>query len=135
MRTPARAPSDPRPTLVAMSSTTPPSQPGPAPSEPAGSTGVLEREELREQQSPGDDERYAHYVRKDKIMASALSGDPVIALCGKVWVPGRDPKKYPVCPTCKAIYEGINPPGGDEGAGSGKGRGWPFGRGGSGSGE
>lgn len=106
-----------------MSSTIPSSQPGPAPSEPAGGTGVLEREELREQQSPGDDERYAHYVRKDKIMASALSGDPVIALCGKVWVPGRDPKKYPVCPTCKAIYEGINPGAGDDhGAGTGSGR-------------
>src|SRR3954451_688640 len=109
-----------------MSSTTPDQPTGPqAPSTPstAGGTGVLEREELREQVSPGDDERYAHYVRKDKITASAVSGQPVVALCGKVWTPGRDPKRYPVCPTCKAIYEGMN-----EGAGSGKGRGWPFGR-------
>ncbi len=37
-------------------------------------------------------------------MASALDGTPVVALCGKVWVPGRDPKKYPVCPMCKEIY-------------------------------
>ncbi|HLT84644.1 MAG TPA: DUF3039 domain-containing protein [Phototrophicaceae bacterium] len=116
-----------------MSSTTPPSSEPAGPST-AGSTGVLEREEQREQASPGDDERYAHYVRKDKITASAVSGQPVIALCGKVWTPGRDPKKYPVCPTCKAIYEEMQG-GGDE-AGSGKGRGWPFGRrGGSGSGE
>ena len=28
-------------------------------------------------------------------MQSALSGKPVIALCGKVWVPGRDPGKFP----------------------------------------
>ncbi|MFE6462341.1 DUF3039 domain-containing protein, partial [Streptomyces cinereoruber] len=34
----------------------------------------------------GDHERYAHYVQKDKIMASALDGTPVVALCGKVWV-------------------------------------------------
>ncbi|WP_127130530.1 DUF3039 domain-containing protein [Georgenia sp. SYP-B2076] len=123
-----------------MSSTTPdqPTGPQPAPSpSTAGGTSVLEREELREQTSPGDDERYAHYVRKDKITASAITGQPVIALCGKVWTPGRDPKKYPVCPTCKAIYEGMNP-GGDEG-GTGRG-GWPFGRGkgkggASGSGE
>jgi len=44
-------------------------------------------------------------VKKDKILKSALSGKPVIALCGKVWVPGRDPEKFPVCPTCKEIYE------------------------------
>ncbi|GAA4434316.1 DUF3039 domain-containing protein [Georgenia halophila] len=118
-----------------MSSTTPPSSPQePAPPSTGGSTGVIEREELREQASPGDDERYAHYVRKDKITAAAVAGEPVVALCGKVWTPGRDPKKYPVCPTCKAIYEGIGDQG--ESSGSGKGRGWPFGRkGGSGSGE
>ena len=53
----------------------------------------------------GDHDRYAHYVKKDTILKSALSGKPVIALCGKVWVPGRDPEKFPVCPTCKEIYE------------------------------
>jgi hypothetical protein len=31
-----------------------------------------------------------------------------------VWVPSRDPKRYPVCPTCKEIYEGL-PPGDDGG--------------------
>ena len=34
-----------------------------------------------------------------------MSGKPVIALCGKVWLPGRDPEKFPVCPTCKEVYE------------------------------
>ncbi|MBB4933702.1 hypothetical protein F4561_004522 [Lipingzhangella halophila] len=52
----------------------------------------------------GDRERYAHYVQKEKITESAVTGSPVIALCGKVWVPNRDPKKYPVCPECKDIY-------------------------------
>ena len=58
-----------------------------------------------EQVEEGDHDRYSHYVKKDKILRSALSGKPVIALCGKVWVPGRDPEKFPVCPTCKEIYE------------------------------
>lgn len=58
---------------------------------------------------PGDHERYSHYVRKEKIVESAVLGSPVIALCGKVWVPGRDPQKFPVCPTCKDIYEGLRP--------------------------
>ena len=54
---------------------------------------------------PGDHERYAHYVRKDKVVESAVMGTPVVALCGKVWIPNRDPEKFPVCPECKEIYE------------------------------
>ena len=57
----------------------------------------------------GDHERYSHYVRKEKIVESAVLGNPVVALCGKVWVPGRDPKKFPVCPTCQDIYDGLLP--------------------------
>lgn len=77
--------------------------------ETAGGTDVLDREleELleKEQIEDGDHERFAHYVQKDKILESALTGKPVIALCGKVWVPGRDPEKFPVCPDCKKIYD------------------------------
>lgn len=116
-----------------MAASQPPGYPD-APSapsaQPAGSTGVLEREETREQVEPGDHERYAHYVRKDKILASAVSGQPVVALCGKVWTPGRDPSKYPICPTCKAIYEQLR--GGEGSGGSGSGG---SGSGGSGSGD
>lgn len=107
-----------------MAASQPPGYPD-APSapsaQPAGGTGVLEREETREQVQPGDHERYAHYVRKDKILASAVSGQPVVALCGKVWTPGRDPSKFPICPTCKAIYEGLRGegPGGPGSSGSG----------------
>jgi len=54
---------------------------------------------------PGDHERYSHYVRKDKVVESAVMGNPVVALCGKVWIPNRDPEKFPVCPECKEIYE------------------------------
>jgi hypothetical protein len=69
---------------------------------------LLERE-VQEIIEPGDHERYSHYVRKEKIVESAVLGHPVTALCGKVWVPGRDPQKFPVCPTCKEIYEGLRP--------------------------
>ena len=34
-------------------------------------------------------------------------GTPVVALCGKVWVPSRDPEKYPVCPECKDAWENL----------------------------
>jgi hypothetical protein len=81
------------------------------PSGPSTSTSVIEREKVEEQlQEPGDHERFAHYVRKNKIMESALSGEPVVALCGKVWVPNRDPKRFPVCPTCKEIHAGLRAP-------------------------
>lgn len=55
----------------------------------------------------GDHEKFAHYVEKEKIVESAVTGKPVIALCGKVWVPGRDPSKFPICPDCQKIYESL----------------------------
>jgi hypothetical protein len=79
------------------------------PDRTGGGTSTLDREleELieKEQLEDGDHERFAHYVQKDKILESAVTGKPVRALCGKKWVPGRDPQKFPVCPTCKEIYE------------------------------
>ena len=66
---------------------------------------TLDRTETRDLTEPGDAERFSHYVRKEKILESAMSGDPVIALCGKVWVPGRDPNKFPICPMCKEILD------------------------------
>jgi Protein of unknown function (DUF3039) len=74
---------------------------------PGGSTRL--DEDVRPDLSfgDGDHERFAHYVDKDKIVDSAVLGTAVVALCGKVWVPSRDPKKFPVCPECKEIYEGM----------------------------
>ena len=70
--------------------------------------GVLIEEQTKNLE-PGDHERFSHYVRKEKIVESAVMGTPVIALCGKVWVPGRDPQKFPVCPICQEIYDGLRP--------------------------
>lgn len=74
-----------------------------------GSLSVLDREleKLIEdaQIEDGDHERFSHYVPKDRIVESAVTGKPVRALCGKKWTPSRDPEKFPVCPECKKIYE------------------------------
>ncbi len=79
--------------------------------QPGGGTDTLDREleELLEKEAveAGDHDLFSHYVQKEKILESALSGEPVIALCGKVWTPGRDPEKFPVCPECKEIYESL----------------------------
>jgi hypothetical protein len=78
---------------------------------PAGfGTGVLVDEQVDRDlrtTDDGDHERLSHYVPKDKLMDAMVNGTPVIALCGKVWVPSRDPEKYPVCPECKEIWESM----------------------------
>ena len=65
----------------------------------------------------GDHERFSHYVDKDKLTEAMVMGTPVVALCGKVWTPSRDPQRFPVCPECKDIWESLDKD--DEGDGSG----------------
>ncbi len=100
--------------------------------DPQSAVGVLERTETKREKDPGDGDRFAHFVRKDRVDASLVTGQPVVALCGKVWIPSRDASQYPVCPRCKALRDGMGK----------NGRNWPFsdgsggssGSGGSGSG-
>jgi hypothetical protein len=68
-------------------------------------TDLLTRPDLAD--DDGGHDRYSHYVKKEKIVESAVTGKPVRALCGKKWIPSRDPEKYPICPACKEIYEGL----------------------------
>ena len=70
-----------------------------------GDTDLLTRPEL--QDDDGGHDRFAHYVKKEKVVESAVTGKAVKALCGKKWIPSRDPEKYPICPACKEIYDGI----------------------------
>ena len=54
----------------------------------------------------GDHERMAHIVfPKEKITEAMITGDPVIALCGKIWTPSRDPERFPVCAGCIENFE------------------------------
>ncbi len=78
----------------------------------SGDTLLDERTDARLDE--GDHERFAHYVKKDKIVESAVTGSPIQALCGKVWIPNRDPSKFPVCPDCQAIIDGLFPGGGGD---------------------
>ena len=54
---------------------------------------------------PGDSERFSHYARTEDITRAYIEGTPVIALCGKVWVPNRDPSRFPLCPECKRLFD------------------------------
>ena len=74
---------------------------------PGFGTDVLEETQRDERTTPtsdGDHERLSHYVPKDKLMDAMINGTPVVALCGKVWIPSRDPERFPVCPECKEIW-------------------------------
>jgi hypothetical protein len=52
----------------------------------------------------GDHDRFSHYVTKEDAMKAYVDGVQVTALCGKKWIPSRDPERFPVCPVCKDLY-------------------------------
>jgi hypothetical protein len=68
-------------------------------------TDLLTRPELEDDE--GGHDRFAHYIKKEKVVESAVTGKAVRALCGEKWVPSHDPEKYPICPTCKAIFDSM----------------------------
>ena len=69
------------------------------------STGVTQEVESEILLDEGDHDRFSHYARKADIVESAVTGKPIVALCGKVWVPDRNPDRFPLCPRCKDLYE------------------------------
>lgn len=57
-----------------------------------------------------DEPKFFHYVRKDRIAESAVTGTHVVALCGEVFPVTRSPKPgAPVCPECQRIYKALPP--------------------------
>ena len=74
---------------------------------PCNNHGVTDTHTLKEPRTAdptdGEDDRVAHYVRKDDIVRSNVEGIPVKALCGKTWIPNRVPDGLPVCPACTEI--------------------------------
>jgi len=66
-------------------------------------TTTSQESDIRLDQGDGDHDRFSHYVRKEDIVRSNVEGVEVMALCGKKWIPHRDPDRYPICPTCREI--------------------------------
>lgn len=54
-----------------------------------------------------DEPKYAHYAESGSVTEGYVLGKPVVAICGEVFVPSRDPKKFPLCPICKEIVEAL----------------------------
>ena len=72
-----------------------------------GFTDTLNETKADTELSGEDRDRFSHYVEKDQVAEAYIMGTPVIALCGKIWVPSRDPEKFPVCPQCKEIFNSL----------------------------
>ncbi len=68
---------------------------------------IDERKGLDERLDDGDHDRFAHICRKEDIARAYVTGEAIEALCGKKWVPSRDPDRYPVCPSCKEALSSL----------------------------
>ena len=74
------------------------------------STQTIERPDVREDTSTTDNDtpKYFHYVKKDQIVESAVSGKMVVALCGETFPVTKQAKPgSPVCPDCERVYKGL----------------------------
>jgi len=59
----------------------------------------------------GNHDKFAHIVigGTDAVVNAMVTGEPVTALCGKVWVPGSNGAGFDMCPTCEEIGKHIDP--------------------------
>ena len=74
------------------------------------STQTIERPDVREDTSTTDNDtpKDFHYVTKDQIVESAVSGKMVVALCGETFPVTKQAKPgSPVCPDCERIFKGL----------------------------
>ncbi len=73
------------------------------------STATLERPDVRtDEQTDDDTPKFFHYVKKDKIVESAVMGNMVVALCGETFPVTKQARPgSPVCPKCEEIYQSL----------------------------
>jgi len=45
----------------------------------------------------------AHIVTQQDLIESQITGKAIRALCGKLWVPKRNPDDYPMCQACVEV--------------------------------
>lgn len=54
-----------------------------------------------------DEPEVAHIAPASEVNRAYVTGEAITALCGVVFVPTRDPDRYPVCEPCKAVLAQI----------------------------
>lgn len=60
------------------------------------------KEDIKEENS-----KVAHLAEKVSVTEGYVLGTPVVAICGKIFIPSRDPEKFPICPICKEIADAL----------------------------
>lgn len=68
------------------------------------STDTLEQVDI---DATTGEEQFAHYAESASVTEGYIMGTPVIAVCGKIFVPSKNPEKLRVCPICKEIVEAL----------------------------
>lgn len=63
--------------------------------------------ELAEPELEEDEPEVAHIGRREDVNRAYVTGEPITALCGAVFVPSRDPSRYPVCEPCQEVMQRI----------------------------
>jgi hypothetical protein len=73
------------------------------------SSDVLELPSIDEkiETDSGDSKQFAHYAEAAEVTEAYVMGTPIVALCGKIFVPHRNPERLPICPTCKSIIDSL----------------------------
>jgi hypothetical protein len=54
-----------------------------------------------------DSKHFAHYAEADLVTEAYVMGTPIVALCGVIFVPHRDPERLPLCQDCKSIMDSL----------------------------
>lgn len=68
---------------------------------------ILENLDFDFKEDSDDSKHFAHYAEKAEVTEAYVLGNPIVALCGKIFVPFRNPEKLPVCPICKEIVDAL----------------------------
>jgi len=70
-------------------------------------SSVIEETELETTDADTGEPKFAHYADSVSVTEGYVMGKAVMAICGKLFVPSRDPNKFPICPICKELAEAL----------------------------
>jgi hypothetical protein len=68
---------------------------------------ILEKLDFKMDEDSEESNQFAHYAEAAEVTEAYVMGTPIVALCGKIFVPFRNPEKLPVCPICKEIVDAL----------------------------
>lgn len=63
--------------------------------------------ELNQDTESEDNNELAHYAEAASVTEGYVMGTPVQALCGKIFIPSKNPERLKICPICKDIVDEV----------------------------